>query len=156
MAFRAYGYFSGWKCCIGRTEDLEHCCSSPTGIMSLPDVQKCWTKCHCLQTNPLCGACAVSPAWPGCLSHRRSPTLQMACTDAVNQPHPDVPDAAHLGSGCWETQPSSSPSPGAAHRQPHTRCWPRRPSARSLTPQGNQRRWEMSSSILFLHPLPFS
>lgn len=71
-----------------------------------------------LQINHLCGARAMRPAWLGCLSHRLSPTLQMACTDAVNQPHPDVPEAAHLGSACWESQPRSAPSPGAAHRQP--------------------------------------
>lgn len=137
VAFHAYGYFSAWKHCIDRIEDLGYSSSSPTGIMSLPDIQKCWTKGHCLQINHLCGARAVSPVWLGCLSHRHSPTLQMACTDAVNQPHPDVPDAAHLGSACWETQPRSTPSPGAAHMQPPTRCWPCQPSVWSLTLQGS-------------------
>lgn len=137
VAFHAYGYFSAWKHCIDRIEDLGYSSSSPTGTMSLPDIQKCWTKGHCLQINHLCGARAVSPAWLGCLSHRHSPTLQMACTDAVNQPHPDVPDAAHLGSACRETQPRSAPSPGAAHTQPPTCCWPCQPSVWSLTLQGS-------------------
>lgn len=121
VAFHAYGDFSGWKHHTDSTEDLGYYSGSPAGVMSLPDIQKCWTKGHRLQINPLCGARAVSPAWPGCSSHRHSPTLQMACTDAVNQPHPDVPHAAHLGSACWEAQPRSPPSPGAARRQPpHT------------------------------------
>lgn len=84
-----------------------------------------------LQINHLCTARAMRLAWLGCLSHRLSPTLQMACTDAVNQPYPDVPDAAHLGSACWEGQPRSAPSPGAAHRQPFPRCWSSWPSIQS-------------------------
>ena len=139
VACRAYGYsFSAWKCHVDKTEDFGYFSISPTGVMSLPDVQKCWTKGCCLQINPLSSARAVSPAWPGCLSPRHSPTLQMACTDAVNQPHPDVPGAAHLGSACWETQPRSAPSPGAAHRQPPTRCWARQPSVPSFTLQGSR------------------
>lgn len=120
-SFHAYGSFSAWKCCVDRIEDFLYFSSSPPDIMSLPDIQRCWTKGHCLQINYLFSACAVSPAWLGCLSHRHSPALQMACTDAVNQSHPDIPNATHLGSACWETQPRSTPSPGASHTQlpPH-------------------------------------
>lgn len=48
VASCAYGYFSAWKCCIGRTEDFGHFSNSPAGIMSLLDIQRCWTEGRCL------------------------------------------------------------------------------------------------------------
>lgn len=112
-------------------------------------MQKCWTKDHCLQTNHLRGACEVSSAWLGYLSHKHSPTLQMACTDAVNQPHPDMLEAAHLGSACWESQPRSAASPGAAHTQPPTCRWPHRP-AWTVFLQGS---WEETGNLCLIFQL---
>lgn len=48
VASHACGYFSAWKCCIDRIEDFGYSSNSPAGILSLLDIQKCWTEGHCL------------------------------------------------------------------------------------------------------------
>lgn len=102
-----------------------------------------------LQINHLCGARAMRPAWLGCLSHRLSASLQMACTDAVNQPHPDGPDAAHLGSACWEAhaQERSLPRGCTQAALPTLLAFL---AQHSVSPcREAERRLEISSSVLF-------